>query len=86
MKQNGVVFLPGLAFLFFIFRFEYLISGPKSYRDFRETGPRAVNRINTVGPLCGASNFLGNMFNKIPFDAEVDARFYMILENYPFGN
>ena len=23
-----------------LFRFEYLISGPKSYRDFRETGPR----------------------------------------------
>ena len=23
---------------------------------------------------------------KVPFDAEVDARFYMILENYPFGN
>ena len=42
MKQNGVVFLPGLAFLFFIFRFEYLISGPKSYRDFRETGPWAL--------------------------------------------
>ena len=34
--------------LFFTFRFECLISGPKSYRDFRETGPRAVNRINTV--------------------------------------
>ena len=31
MKQNGVVCLPGPAFLFFIFRFEYLISGPKSY-------------------------------------------------------
>ena len=40
MKQNGVVCLPGPALLFFIFRFEYLISGPKSYRDFRETGPR----------------------------------------------
>ena len=39
MKQNGVVCLPGPAFLFFIFRFEYLISGPKSYRDFRETAP-----------------------------------------------
>ena len=38
-----------------------------------------------MGPLHGASNFLGIMFNKIPFDAEVDARFYMILENYPFG-
>ena len=42
MKQNGVVCLPGSALLFFIFRFEYLISGPKSYRDFRETGPRAL--------------------------------------------
>ena len=31
-----------------------------------------------IGPLRGASNFLGIMFNKIPFDAEVDARFYMI--------
>ena len=41
MKQNGVVCWPGPALLFFIFRFEYLISGPKSYRDFRETGPRA---------------------------------------------
>ena len=38
MKQNGVVFQAGAALLFFIFRFEYLISGPKSYQDFRETG------------------------------------------------
>ena len=38
MKRNGVVCYPGPALLFFIFRFEYLISGPKSYRDFRETG------------------------------------------------
>ena len=37
--------------------------------------------MNTqIGPLRGASNFLGIMFNKIPFDAEVDARLYMILE------
>ena len=35
MKQNGAE----PALLFFIFRFEYLISGLKSYRDFRETGP-----------------------------------------------
>ena len=34
---------PGPALLFFIFRFEYLISGPKSYRDFWETGPRSEN-------------------------------------------
>ena len=32
--------MPRPALLFFIFRSEYLISGPKSYRDFRETGPR----------------------------------------------
>ena len=42
MKQNGVVCWPGHSLLFFIFRFEYLISGPKSYRDFRETGPRLL--------------------------------------------
>ena len=39
MKQNGVVCLPGPTLLFFLFRFEYLISGPKSCQDFRETGP-----------------------------------------------
>ena len=39
MQQNRVVCLPGPALLFFIFRFEYLISGPKSYQDFREMGP-----------------------------------------------
>ena len=38
MKQNEVVCKPGQALLFFIFPFKYLISGPKSYRDFRETG------------------------------------------------
>ena len=32
--------LSGPAFLFFIFWFEYLVSGLKSYWDFRETGPR----------------------------------------------
>ena len=42
MKQNGVVCWPGPALLLFIFRFEYLISGPLSYRDFRETGPRGL--------------------------------------------
>ena len=33
---------PGPALLFFIFRFQYLISGPKSYQGIRETGPRLV--------------------------------------------
>ena len=37
MKRNGVVCWPRPALLVSIFRFEYLISGPKSYRDFRET-------------------------------------------------
>ena len=51
MKQNGVVCKPGPALLFFLFRFEYLISGPKSYRDFRETGPWTVlnSGFNAVG-------------------------------------
>ena len=38
-----VVCQPGLALLFFIFRFEYLISGPKRYRDFRETASWSCN-------------------------------------------
>ena len=42
MKQNGVVCKPGPALLLFTFRFGYTISGPKSYRDFRETGPKTV--------------------------------------------
>ena len=29
----------GPELLFFVFRLEYLISGPKSYRDFRKTAP-----------------------------------------------
>ena len=44
MKQNGVVCKPGPALLLFIFRFEYLISGPKSYRDYRETGHWSAER------------------------------------------
>ena len=44
MKQNGVVCKQGPALLLFIFRFEYLISGPKSYRDFRETGLWSAER------------------------------------------
>ena len=52
MKQNGVVCWPGAALLFFIFRFEYLISGPKSYRYFRETGPRsAQDQADLIGLL-----------------------------------
>ena len=44
MKQNGAVNQPEPALLFFIFRFENLISGPKCYRDFRETGPRSLKK------------------------------------------
>ena len=47
MKQNAVVCQPGPALLFFLFRFEYLISGPKSYRDFRETGPCFFTIVST---------------------------------------
>ena len=49
MKQNGVVCQPGPVLLFFIFRFEYLISGPKSYRDFRETSPWSFKNVSVVG-------------------------------------
>ena len=38
MKQNGVVCWPGPALSFLLFEFQYLISGPKSYRDFVDTG------------------------------------------------
>ena len=38
MKRNGV-FSSQDPRLILIFRFEYLISGPLSYLDFRETGP-----------------------------------------------
>ena len=44
MKQNGVVFYPAL--LFFLFLSEYLISGLKSYRAFRETGPWPLKSIH----------------------------------------
>ena len=56
MKQNGVVCQPGPALLLFIFRFEYLISGSKSYPDFRETGPwlhkRALNSCSETITNC----------------------------------
>ena len=45
LSQSLGYLWPGLALLFFIFRFEYLFSGPKSYRDFRETGPWVVIRL-----------------------------------------
>ena len=45
MKQNGVVFYPGLTLLFFLFLFEYLISGPKIYRTFGGTGPWSPNQL-----------------------------------------
>ena len=49
MKQNAVVCWPEPMLLFFIFSFEYLISGPKSYRDFQETGPRSPKKIFRFG-------------------------------------
>ena len=39
MKQTGVVCQPGPVLIFSLFRFEYLITSPESYRGFRETGP-----------------------------------------------
>ena len=51
MTQDGVVCQPGPALLFYIFWFEYLVSGPKSYRDFRETGPRPVSLCYMVFPI-----------------------------------
>ena len=39
MKQNGVVCQPGPAFLFFIFQFEYLISGLKVTGTFEKRAP-----------------------------------------------
>ena len=48
MTQNGAVCLPAPALLFFIFRFEDLISGPKRYRDFRETGPWSFWKIKSI--------------------------------------
>ena len=60
MKQNGVVCYPGPALLFFIFRFEYLISAPKSYRDFRETGPR-----NPAGALTISTEISVKIFRQM---------------------
>ena len=55
-ETNGVVCWPAPEPLFLIFRFEYLISGPKSYWDFRETGPRIaglrVSDALTSGSRC----------------------------------
>ena len=39
MKQNGVVCWPGPALLFFIFRFEYLISGSVKLPGLSRNGP-----------------------------------------------
>ena len=63
MKQNGVVCQPGPALLFFVFRFENLISGPKSFRDFRETDPRAQlfeGRLTQVSFSFDQKYFLDN--------------------------
>ena len=65
MKQNGVVFWPGPALVFFLFLFEYLISGPKNYRDFRETGPRASS-YEPRGLWCAIS-----LHNVITHDAKI---------------
>ena len=44
--------LTRIPLLFFIFRFEYFISAPKSYWDFRQTGPRSYSlRTAEVFPV-----------------------------------
>ena len=48
MKQNGVVYWPAPALLFLIFQLEYLISGPKSYQDFREIGRWITHRASST--------------------------------------
>ena len=48
MKQNGVICQPGLALLFFVFRFEYLISGLKSYGTFGG-GPSMLQTVGLKG-------------------------------------
>ena len=48
MKQNGAVCQPGIRAFFFIFRFEYLLSGPKRYRDFRETWPQIFKQVGDL--------------------------------------
>ena len=62
MNQNGVVCLPGPALLFFKFRFEYSILGPKSYRDNREMGPwaRLLKTSVTITGIrtCSCINYL----------------------------
>ena len=60
MKQNGAVNWPEPALSFFIFRFENLISGPKCYRDFRETGPRTGNWISS-------RNRIYHLYKSLPF-------------------
>ena len=52
MKQIGAFCWPGPALSFFLFRFEYLISGLKSYRDFEETG-RLLQVVATSFVLSG---------------------------------
>ena len=65
MKQNGVVCWPGPALLFFIFRSEYLISGPEKLPGLSRNGPVApvaqkvdnpIHRIN-LNPLDSAIGF-----------------------------
>ena len=62
MKQKGAVCQPGPALSFFVFRFENLISAPKSYRYFQETDPRAQlfeGRLTRVSFSFDKKHFLG---------------------------
>ena len=87
MKQNGVVCQPGPALLFFIFRFEDLISGPKSYRDFRETGPRPKKlRIQWGRWDCKSKEITVGILSHVEFlKLNKEARVWKIIITRLFG-
>ena len=49
-KPNGLVYQPEPALLFFRFSFEYLISGPKSYRA-RSIQPKFGSKTQWIGSV-----------------------------------
>ena len=87
MKQNGVACQPGPAPLLFIFRFECLISDPKSYRDFRESGarPKCNKRpeIQNVITFCPKCNKLLRLITLGLFVKTVEKCFKVFLKRRP---
>ena len=45
MRQNGLIFEVGPVLLLFMLGFQILVSGPKSYQDFQEMGPRSLSEL-----------------------------------------